>query len=213
MGRIAPVIIVALIACSPEDQQAKPVPQSPPATAKAPPPPPPKPTPTAPAPSALPFCASDPANEPLAALCRIGGPIEKAHFDCAKPQALAFCTKRGNLVTWACRRENPPPITFHALGVWPGPPVQSGDTIDLSKYKPEGTLHGVSVHLKTPKATGTADAEKLTKRFVELGCLVTDNRATIDELACGGWDVHIAYHDIIEQVIVDAAEHGHADCL
>src|SRR5688500_2024567 len=104
MRRLAVVILVALIGCGKDD---KPAVQPAPATAaKQPAPQPPpsaKPAPSAPAPGALPFCTSDPAKEPLAALCRIGGPIDKAHFDCAKPQALAFCTKRGNIVTWACR--------------------------------------------------------------------------------------------------------------
>ncbi len=83
----------------------------------------------APPPSKLPFCGDDIAKEPLAALCRLGEPPERAHFACDDPEALTFC---GGHTTFSCRYlafagEEPPPITFSAIH------DEEGPKLDLSK--------------------------------------------------------------------------------
>jgi hypothetical protein len=166
----------------------------------------------APEPGKLEVCGAKMADEPLAAICKLGTPAEEFPFNgCEKPPVLGWCKKT---TMFACRSSNLPPTTYQVNVESTGPPPKSGEVVDLAKEKPVGPVKGVQIAMtEADEPKGEARATALAATLERWGCVVTDrgSHASTD-LDCGSWEADVSYNEIIGKVFVKAAWRGWLDC-
>jgi hypothetical protein len=167
---------------------------------------------TAPEPGKLEVCGAKMADEPLAALCRLGTPAGDFRFNgCDQPMVLGWCKKT---TMYSCRGSNLPPTTYEVHVESTGPPPKSGEVVDLSKVKPVGPIKGVQIAMaEADEPKGEARATALAATLERWGCVATDrgSHASTD-LDCGTWEAEVSYNEIIGKVFVKAAWRGWLDC-
>jgi len=188
----------------PMTSSAAPSPSSPSTSASSKPP--------AVAASSLPVCTTP--DDPLAAFCTLGADSAKARFECNDPSPLMFC---GALDEWSCKYmaiagEVPPRVTYEAYFDHVGPPVKTGVVLDMTKFVRKGPVRRVSVNLAVKDdAEGKALVTSTSETFAKWGCVARggDYKTRWD---CGTWSATVDYNDIIEHVIVEAAQNGFTEC-
>jgi hypothetical protein len=169
----------------------------------------------APAPSALSFCKSTYASEPLSAICAVGQNYDKSHFDCAQPLPVNFCA---DLVEWGCQyvgpNEKAPKTMFEARFVRGGVAPTGGEIISddqlRARYPRGGVVRGVIVN---QSVSGKDEGQKLAaaqiKKLVSAGCAAQTNGSALD---CGGWQADVRYVEGSQQVVVHADSPTTPDC-
>lgn len=98
----------------------------------------------------LALCKLDPASEPLAAICRLGQPADRARFECSKPEVLGVCRA---LSLWICKHASLPALRFEAAVDYTGPAWKDGEAVDTSAMPFVGPVRAIKVHFKEPDST------------------------------------------------------------
>lgn len=166
----------------------------------------------APEPGKLEVCGAKLADEPLAAICKLGTPAEEFPFNgCEKPPVLGWCKKT---TMFACRSSNLPPTTYQVNVESTGPPPKSGEVVDLSSVRATGPIKVIEISMtEANEAKGEARATAIAATLERWGCAATDrgSHASTD-LDCGSWVAAVSYNEIIDKVFTKVAWRGWLDC-